>query len=659
MFAIFSCILAFVIVGLHLHSIHKENLAIARKVLFDAKSRELHLFDSDDSDQISGTLGLTIPKWQLPLHCHANYEEIHDRTCLIWKKFGTLNINYIENSVKCYNISWKMEAGVTPTDCFDIGSSFWYGPSNASDNSWPISWQSFTFDTSSVRHSGSGTFEFVTEYYWLNTNGGAIYVDSRLPLQVSWNQGGNGKLCLSVLKLGDFYSKDNAQLLSMNYIVCNSNDMLKTHNFISKNFIPNLKEFPDISLMEFPHWSTASLDKNKKVNESVVLDLTKHLQHNGFNCSTIELDGQWENKIGDFSFSKVDFPNMSRILEAVTKLQCVYSLSLFPYFDINSRNFPDGLSRELFIKSIGKHVPALVKWQFGVGAMLDVSNSSARSWFTNKIRHLKSSYRIDTFRFTYGDLFWLPHKPVFSEKKLNPNKVKNLFSELFSSFGNLILESTSRSQHLSGFIGITSSVINYRNNRCLKNIISNVLNLGHLGYPLVMSDGFEIKTESFSEEVEYKRPSRDLFIRWMQLSTFFPSMRYTVKPWEYDKEVIQIARNMSQFHKQVVLPEIKKLEPEILQGKPIMRPLWWQHPKDSNSFQINDQFLLGDNYLVAPVLCEGNGSVAKRDIYIPGGIWRDIISNTIIPGPKWIYAYKVKQNEIPLFKQEELHFSVQ
>ena len=655
-FGLFICILAFVIVGLHLHNQHKENLAIAQKIFFDAKARRLYLYEKDEKDQVSGTLGLDIPKWLLPVHCYQDYEKIHDKTCLIWKDFGKLNIQFLENKIKCYNISWKMEPGVIPLDCVDLGNSYWYGPSNSSAENWPISWNSFTFDTNSAKHD-SGTFEFVTEYYWLSSSGGAIFVDSTFPLHVTWNNQNNGKLCFSVSKSGDFYSIDKPHELTMNYVICNGDNILTTHAFISEKFIPNLLEIPDMSLMTSPHWSTASEYKKNKVSEDVILDLTTQLIKHNLNCSTIELDGQWERKTGDFSFDKLAFPNITKTLSATVDAKCEFSMNLSPYFDINSRNFAEGLSRELFIKSIGEQVPALVKWQNGIGAMLDVSNSTAREWFTSKVRHLKSSYGIDTFRFAYGNSFWLPHKPVFSQDTLNPNRVKKLFTDLFSTFGDIIIESTSQTQHISGFIGISSSVINHDKTNCLKNIISDALNLGHLGYPLVMSDGIEAKAGP--EELEYRRPSRDLFIRWMQMSVFFPSMRFTIKPWEYDNEVVSVARNLSVFHKETVLSEINKLEKEILQGKPIIRPLWWLVPNDQNTYQINDQFLLGDRYLVAPVLCEGKAGIAKRNIYVPKGYWRDIVSNTLIPGPKWIKDYQVRQNEIPYFRQEELHFSVQ
>ena len=654
-FGLFSCILVFVIVGLYLHNRHKHNLAIAQKVFFDAKARRLYLNDKDENDHISGRLGLNVPKWLLPSHCYADYENIHDRTCLIWKGFGELNIHFMENETKCYNVSWKMKPGIKPRDCFNVDSNYWYGPSNYSGNSWPISWNDFTFDTSSAKHDNSGTFEFVTEYYWLATNGGAIFVDSNFPLHVDWNKKNTGDLCISVSKSGDFYSKDSTQELYMNYVVCKGKDILTTHKFMSEQFIPRIQETPDESIMKSPHWSTLSLDRKSKVNESIIQDLTRNLAKYQFNCSTIELDGQWEHKVGDFSFDKRAFTNMSDTLKAASDAKCKLSLYLCPYFDISSRNFNEGLSREAFIKSIGKQVPALVKLQHGIGAMLDVSNSSARLWFTSKIKALKSLYGIDTFRFVYGNSYWLPHKPVFSQEQLSPNRVKRLFSDLFSSFGDIVIKSTSRTQHLTGLIGLPSLVMKHKKIKCLKNIIPDILNLGHLGYSFIMSDGFEIGSLSDNELL----PGRDLFIRWMQLSVFLPAMRYTIKPWAYDKEVINLARNLSEFHAETIMPEIKKLQDEILQGKPIIRPLWWLDPYDSDTFQINDQFLLGDKYLVAPILCEGESGRAERDIYVPKGIWRDVISNTIIPGPKMIHGYHVSQNDIIYFKREELHFSVQ
>ena len=44
--------------------------------------------------------------------------------------------------------------------------------------------------------------------------------------------------------------------------------------------------------------------------------------------------------------------------------------------------------------------------------------------------------------------------------------------------------------------------------------------------------------------------------------------------------------------------------------------MWWLDPQDAAALAIDDQFLLGDEVLVAPVLEEG---AVTRHVYLPSG----------------------------------------
>ena len=50
-------------------------------------------------------------------------------------------------------------------------------------------------------------------------------------------------------------------------------------------------------------------------------------------------------------------------------------------------------------------------------------------------------------------------------------------------------------------------------------------------------------------------PSGELFIRWMQINTFMPSMQFSVSPWQYeDEEVVKISKQyMVKFSEYVML----------------------------------------------------------------------------------------------------------
>jgi len=61
-----------------------------------------------------------------------------------------------------------------------------------------------------------------------------------------------------------------------------------------------------------------------------------------------------------------------------------------------------------------------------------------------------------------------------------------------------------------------------------------------------------------------------------------------------------------------------------------MRPLWFEYPNDIKTYLIEDQYLVGKDLLVAPVLRSGR---TKRNVYFPvGDDWMDWYSGKIFKG---------------------------
>ena len=71
-------------------------------------------------------------------------------------------------------------------------------------------------------------------------------------------------------------------------------------------------------------------------------------------------------------------------------------------------------------------------------------------------------------------------------------------------------------------------------------------------------------------------------------------------------------------------------------------------PTDQVALAVDDEFLLGDNLLVAPVMEEGSVS---RDVYLPKGDWQDQArpSDDVITGPVWIKDYDAPLFVLPYF----------
>ena len=83
-------------------------------------------------------------------------------------------------------------------------------------------------------------------------------------------------------------------------------------------------------------------------------------------------------------------------------------------------------------------------------------------------------------------------------------------------------------------------------------------------------------------------------------------------------------------------------------GEPLMRPLYYEFPKDTAANAIMDEYVWGDEILVAPVLQK---AATSRKIYLPEGNWFDIVENKIYQGKQYI-VYNVNIFYSPFFVKE-------
>ncbi|HZH89010.1 MAG TPA: glycoside hydrolase family 31 protein [Pyrinomonadaceae bacterium] len=125
--------------------------------------------------------------------------------------------------------------------------------------------------------------------------------------------------------------------------------------------------------------------------------------------------------------------------------------------------------------------------------------------------------------------------------------------------------------------------------------------------------------------------SAELYTRWLQAAALTPFYRSHVatnlqdrEPWSFGETHERINRASIELRYQL-LPYIYTLFREHEQtGMPVMRPLWFNYPADYNTYAPTlplEQFLLGRDLLVAPVLTEG---ATRRPVYFPkGDAWVD------------------------------------
>ena len=114
----------------------------------------------------------------------------------------------------------------------------------------------------------------------------------------------------------------------------------------------------------------------------------------------------------------------------------------------------------------------------------------------------------------------------------------------------------------------------------------------------------------------------ELYARWFQLGAFSPIFRShgwvwrEHVPWAHGPEVEAICRRYAELRYRL-LPYTYTLAWQAhTLGLPLMRPLVLNYPDDPRVWQLGNEFLWGDDLLVAPVTREG---ATAWPVYLPGG----------------------------------------
>lgn len=175
--------------------------------------------------------------------------------------------------------------------------------------------------------------------------------------------------------------------------------------------------------------------------------------------------------------------------------------------------------------------------------------------------------------------------------------------------------------------------------------ISMNANLGISGFSFVGNDvsGFGLDS------------SEELFIRWMEMGSFIPIFRnhsnmYTRRqePWAFGPRAEKIAKKSIELRYEL-LPYIYDLYYiSHKEGLPIFRPMIMEYEKDMNLLNMREQFMLGENMIVAPVLYEGERS---KTVYLPKGSWFNYFTMEKLQGGKW-YKLPCELDEILVFVKE-------
>lgn len=124
--------------------------------------------------------------------------------------------------------------------------------------------------------------------------------------------------------------------------------------------------------------------------------------------------------------------------------------------------------------------------------------------------------------------------------------------------------------------------------------------------------------------------TKELFLRWAEWAALSPVFRLhgagptgTHTPWSFDEQTVRVYERLSRLHLKAVPLILRLWRKAARTGVPPTRPLWLTYPHDPTARAQDQEWLLGRDVLVAPVIEQG---ATSRSVYFPRGCWRDAVT---------------------------------
>jgi len=412
-------------------------------------------------------------------------------------------------------------------------------------------------------------------------------------------------------------------------------------------------------------------------NAEQLLEVAREHRHRGLPLDVIVADFFHWPHMGDYRFEDEFWPDPGGMVAELTDLDVDLMVSVWPQVSLTSENFQHLRAQNLLVRT-ERGVDVQMAFQ-EPSVFLDVLNPEARRWLAATLQRNYGRYGVRTY--------WLDEaEPEFGvydydsyRTYLGPyQQVGNLYPQAFAravfegqqaagetEIVNLVRCAWAGSQRFGALAwsGDISSTF-----ADMARQITAGIHMGVAGIPWFTTDigGFhrgDVADPQF----------RELLVRWFQLGTFSPVMRMhgdrlpyeqitaadgtprlrsggPNEVWSFGEEVQAILVRYLHLREQL-RPYLREVMAAAhTDGQPVMRGLFHEFPEDPAVWQVDDQYLLGPDVLVAPVVVAG---ARERQVYLPQGArWTDAATGQTSTGGRTVRT-AAPLDVLPVFLRDD------
>ncbi|MGM9590972.1 MAG: TIM-barrel domain-containing protein [Faecousia sp.] len=409
-----------------------------------------------------------------------------------------------------------------------------------------------------------------------------------------------------------------------------------------------------------------------------VLSVARQYQKEGIKIDQIVIDFFHWTVQGDWKFDKTYWPDPKAMVEELHSMGIKVIVSVWPSVDRRSENFGPMLERGLLMRT---ERGALQTYDYqGDCVEIDAFNPEARKYVWEVCKKNYYDLGIDAFWLDNSEpdlgVYDFDHYRYYEGSALS---VSNLYPQMFSRafydemvklqkepVVNLLRCAWAGSQKYGNLIwsGDVPSTF-----EAFADQIQCGLNMGLAGIPWWTTDIGGFMTDDVSDP-----DFQQLLIRWYQFAVYSPVLRmhgdrgpYNIPAlddrdwgggylhtgqdnelWSYGQENYAIMR--SYYDVRIAMHDyIHSLFREAHEnGSPLLRAMFYEFPEDEKCWELQDQYMFGSQYLVAPIL---HLNEFRRSVYLPEGSWKLTSTGQVFVGNQTV-TVDAPISYMPVFEKQ-------
>ncbi|MDX2286939.1 MAG: glycoside hydrolase family 31 protein [Bacteroidia bacterium] len=382
-------------------------------------------------------------------------------------------------------------------------------------------------------------------------------------------------------------------------------------------------QLPAETFFSAPQWNTW-IELGYGQRQERILEYAHTILREGFPPGILMLDDTWQEDYGVWRFHPGRFPGPRQMIDTLHALGFQVMLWIVPAVSPDSYEFRElraakALLVEQTPNSYSPHYvkwiqeepqPALVRWWNGASAMLDFGQPAASAWLTAQLDRLQQEYAVDGFKFDGGDWYFFP---AYAASALHASEQARAYGEIGLRYP---LNEYRAAWKMGGRPLVQRLQDKNHSWEDLRQLIPHMLAQGMLGYSFGCPDmiGGGMLGSFGSAALD-----QELFVRSAQIHALMPMMQFSMAPWRVlDGPHLAAVKTASQLRAARFQPLILSLaRASARSGEPIVRHLEYVFPHQG-FHRVDDQFMLGDSVLVAPMVRPGS----SREVLLPPGNWK-------------------------------------